>query len=161
MTAATRAQLIWTEPHAFIQAAAFAAAKKTPDGKDGNPRFEIAEAGGRKTITVEIYGNLYKATLGPMPAERPMRIETDLKVAGGTKPFVATFTDWRASDKPDDGFNPVVGQNVLDKFHNGTYWPSTITWELGGAKVLEVTLTEGWANPYVVFPDPELLARAQ
>jgi hypothetical protein len=159
--ATTRAQLIWTEPHAFIQAAAFAAARKTPDGKDGNPRFEIGEEGGRRTITVEIYGNLYKATLGPAPAERPLRIETDLKVAGGTKKFIATFTDWRASDKPDDGFNPVIGSNVLDKFHNGTYWPSTITWELGGAKVLEVTLSEGWANPYIVFPDPELLARVQ
>jgi hypothetical protein len=159
--AATRAQLIWTEPHAFIQAAAFASAKRLPDGKAGTPMFAIGQEGGRKTITVEIYGNIYKATLEPAPAERPIRIETDLKLPGGTKKFVATFADWRAGDKPDEGFNFAVGPNVLDKFHNGTYWPSTITWELGGAKVLEVTLTEGWGNPYVIFPEPELVAKAQ
>jgi hypothetical protein len=26
--------------------------------------------------------------------------------------------------------------------------------------VLDISVTEGWSNPYVVFPEPELLARA-
>jgi hypothetical protein len=36
-----------------------------------------------------------------------------------------------------------------------------VTHEVDGMKVLDLTITEGWANPYVVFPDPELLAKAQ
>ena len=52
------------------------------------------------------------------------------------------------------------GKEALDKYHSGTYWPSHITHELDGVKVLDLTMSEGWANPYVVFPDPELLARA-
>ena len=49
----------------------------------------------------------------------------------------------------------------MDKYHSGTYWPSRVTHEVDGTKVLDLTITEGWANPYVVFPDPELLAKAQ
>jgi hypothetical protein len=26
--------------------------------------------------------------------------------------------------------------------------------------VLDITVTEGWSNPYVIFPEPELLAKA-
>ena len=64
-------------------------------------------------------------------------------------------------EKPDAGFGSSEGKEALDKYHSGTYCPSRVTHELDGVKVLDLTITEGWANPYVVFPDPELLAKAQ
>ena len=158
--AAFRNQLMWAEPHAFLMAAAYASAKQTPNGKPGTPKFEVGKDGALDTVTVEIGGTTYKGTMEPAPGGRPAKIEADFKIGGATKKFVATFTDWRAGEKPDLGFSNAFG-NSLDKFHNGTYWPSKMTWELGGAKVLDVTLTEGWGNPYMIFPDPELLAKAQ
>jgi hypothetical protein len=48
-----------------------------------------------------------------------------------------------------------------DRFHSGTYWPSHVIHDVDRTKVLDIAVTEGWANPYQVFPDPELLAKAQ
>jgi hypothetical protein len=157
---AYRSQLMWLSPHAFLHAAAFASAKKCLDGKACNTPVKVAQDGGRTTIEVEVNGTSYKATLGA--DKRPERIEAMVTMpGGGTKKLVASYADYRTGEKPDAGFGLAEGKEALDKYHSGTYWPSGITHELDGVKVLDLTISEGWANPYVVFPDPELLAKAQ
>jgi hypothetical protein len=158
--AAYRAQAIWLSPHAFLHAAAFASGKKCLDGKACNTPVKVAQEGGRTVVEVEVNGTTYKATMGT--DKRPERIETMVKMSGGaSKKLTAIYADYRTGEKPDAGFGLAEGKDALDKYHSGTYWPSRITHELDGMKVLDLTITEGWANPYVVFPDPELLAKAQ
>jgi hypothetical protein len=158
--AAYRSQLMWLSPHAFVHAAAFASGKKCLDGKACTTPVKVAQDGGRTTIEVDVNGTSYKATLGA--DKRPERIEAMVTMpGGGTKRLVASYADYRTGEKPDAGFGLAEGKEALDKYHSGTYWPSRITHELDGVKVLDLTISEGWANPYVVFPDPELLAKAQ
>jgi hypothetical protein len=158
--AAHRAQLMWLQPHAFLHAAAFASGKKCLDGKACTTPIKIAQEGGKTVIEVDVNGRSYKATLGA--DKRPERIETILTMpGGGTKRIAAIFADYRAGAKPDAGFSNAEGKDALDRFHSGTYWPSRLVHELEGTKVLELTVTEGWANPYQVFPEPELLAKSQ
>jgi hypothetical protein len=52
-----------------------------------------------------------------------------------------------------------TGAKALDKFHSGVYWPEKITWDLDGTRVLDLTVTEGWNNPYTAYLDPEVLAQ--
>ena len=158
--AAYRSQLMWLSPHAFVHAAAFASGKKCLDGKVCNTPVKVTQDGGRTAIEVEVNGTTYKATLGA--DKRPERIEAMVTMpGGGSKKLVASYADYRTGEKPDAGFGLAEGKEALDKYHSGTYWPSRVTHELDGMKVLDVTISEGWANPYVVFPDPELLAKAQ
>jgi hypothetical protein len=155
-----RSQLMWLSPHAFVHAAAFASAKKCLDGKACNTPVKVTQDGGRTAIEVEVNGTSYKATLGA--DKRPERIEAMVTMpGGGSKKLVASYADYRTGEKPDAGFGLAEGKEALDKYHSGTYWPSRVTHEVDGMKVLDLTITEGWANPYVVFPDPELLAKAQ
>jgi len=158
--ASYRAQMMWLQPHAFMHAAAFASGKKCLDGKACTPPLKIGTEGGKTVIEIEVNGRAYKATLGA--DKRPERIEAMVAQPGGaSKKVVATFVDYRTGEKPDAGFGLAEGKNALDKFHSGTYWPSRLSHEVDGVKVLDLTLTEGWANPYQVFPDPELLAKGQ
>jgi hypothetical protein len=158
--AAYRAQVMWVSPHAFLHAAAFASGKKCLDGKACTTPFKVAQEGGRTVVDVEVNGVTYKATMGT--DKRPERIEAMVKMPGGaSKKLVASYADYRTGEKPDAGFGNADGKDALDRFHSGTYWPSRITHELDGMKVLDLTITEGWANPYAIFPDPELLAKAQ
>ena len=158
--AAYRSQLMWLSPHAFMHAAAFASAKKCLDGKVCNTPVKVTQDDGRTTIEVDVSGTTYKATLGA--DKRPERIEAMVTMpGGGSKKLTASYADYRTGEKPDAGFGLAEGKEALDKYHSGTYWPSRITHELDGKKVLDLTITQGWANPYVVFPDPELLAKAQ
>jgi len=155
-----RAQLMWLSPHAFVHAAAFASAKKCLDGKACNTPVKVTQDDGRTTIEVDVNGTTYKATLGA--DKRPERIEAMVTMpGGGSKKLTASYADYRTGEKPDAGFGLAEGKEALDKYHSGTYWPSRITHELDGKKVLDLTISEGWANPYVVFPDPKLLAKAQ
>jgi len=158
--AAYRAQMMWLSPHAFVHAAAFASAKKCLDGKACTTPIKVAQDNGRTVIEVEINGVTYKGTMGA--DKRPERIEAMVKMPGGaTKKLVATYAEYRTGEKPDAGFGLAEGKEALDKYHSGTYWPSRVTHEVDGVKVLDLTISEGWANPYTVFPDPELLAKAQ
>ena len=158
--AAYRSQLMWLAPHAFVHAAAFASAKKCLDGKACNTPVKVTQDGGRTAIEIEVNGTTYKATLGA--DKRPERIEAMVTMpGGGSKKLTASYADYRTGEKPDAGFGLAEGKEALDKYHSGTYWPSRVTHEVDGMKVLDLTITEGWANPYVVFPDPELLAKAQ
>jgi hypothetical protein len=52
-----------------------------------------------------------------------------------------------------------LGAEALDKFHNGTYWPSRVTMEIDGTKVLDVLVTAGYSNPYSIYPSPAELAK--
>jgi len=158
--AAYRAQVMWLSPHAFLHAAAFASGKKCLDGKACNTPVKVAQEGGRTVVDVEVNGVTYKATMAT--DKRPERIEAMVKMPGGaSKKLTASYADYRTGEKPDAGFGLAEGKDALDKYHSGTYWPSRITHELDGMKVLDLTISEGWANPYAVFPDPELLAKAQ
>lgn len=156
---ALRAQMMWLEPLPFLHAAAFASAKKCMDGKPCTTPLKISMADGKAVVELEINGHAYKATMGA--DKRPEHIETMITLSGGAaKKIVATFTEYRTGEKPDAGFGTSYG-DALDRFHSGTYWPSHIVRDLDGNKVLDLTLADGWANPYQVFPDPELLAKAQ
>jgi len=155
-----RAQMMWLSPHAFIHAAAYASAKKCLDGKACTTPITIAQEGGKTVIETQINDHAYKATLGA--DKRPERIETMIALPGGaSKKIAATYADYRTGEAPDAGFGTSYGKEALDRYHSGTYWPSLLAHEIDGNKVLDLAITEGWANPYQVFPDPELLAKGQ
>jgi hypothetical protein len=150
--AAFRAQSIWLTPHGAIHAATFASAKKCLDGKDCDVPIQIAKADGKTVITTAVNGQSYKTTLNS--DNRPERVETEIKLPSGVpKKIVATYSEYRNGHS--------MGQEALDKFHSGTYWPGRMVQEIDGVKVLDITITEGWSNPYVIFPEPELLAKAK
>ncbi len=150
--ASYRAQAIWLMPHAAIHAAVFASAKKCLDGKACNVPLQIAKEDGKTILTTSINGQPYKTTLGS--DNRPERVETTIAMpGGGSKKVVSMYSGYRNGQS--------LGQTALDKFHTGTYWPGRIIQEIDGAKVLDITLTEGWSNPYQIFPEPELLAKGK
>jgi hypothetical protein len=150
--AAYRAQSIWLTPHGAIHAATFASAKKCLDGKDCDVPLTIAKEDGKTVITTSVNGVPYKTTLNA--ENRPERVESTITLPSGqAKKIVATYSDYRNGHS--------MGQEALDKFHSGTYWPGRMVQEIDGAKVLDITMTEGWSNPFVIFPEPELLAKAK
>ena len=151
-SAAYRAQAIWLMPHAAIHAAVFASAKKCLDGKACETPLQIAQEDGKTVLTTSINGQSYKTTLGS--DNRPERVEATIAMPGGaSKKVVSMYSGYRNGQS--------LGATALDKFHTGTYWPGRIVQEIDGAKVLDITLTEGWSNPYQIFPEPELLAKGK
>jgi len=147
-----RAQAIWLMPHAAIHAAAFASAKKCLDGKPCEVPLAITKEDGKTVLTTSVNGVSYKTTLNS--DNRPERVEATIAMPGGApKKVVATYSGYRNGQS--------LGQQALDKFHTGTYWPGRIVHEIDGTKVLDITMTEGWSNPYMIFPEPELLAKAK
>jgi hypothetical protein len=140
---------MWLEPHAIVHAAAFALGGRCPDNRmcTDLPKPAVAQEGGKSVFNVTVEGNVYKVTLGP--DLRPARVETTV----GGKLYAANYFGYRNGTS--------LGQEALDKMHNGTYWPSRVTMEVGGAKVLDVIVSAGWSNPYSIYPDPDLLAKAQ
>jgi hypothetical protein len=150
--AAYRAQVIWLMPHAAIHAAAFASARKCLDGRPCDVPLQIAKEDGKTVLTTSVNGQSYKTTLGA--DNRPERVEATITMPGGaSKKVVSMYSGYRNGQS--------LGQQALDKFHSGTYWPGRIVQEIDGAKVLDIAVTEGWSNPYVIFPEPELLAKAK
>jgi hypothetical protein len=150
--AAFRAQMIWLTPHGAIHAAAFASAKKCLDGKDCDVPIRVGNEDGKTVITVSVNDRSYKTTLGA--DNRPERVEAVITMPGGTpRKIVAIYSGYRNGQS--------MGGEALDKFHSGTYWPGHIVQEIDGIKVLDIAMSEGWSNPYVIFPEPELLAKAK
>jgi hypothetical protein len=150
--AAYRAQAIWLMPHAAIHAAVFASAKKCLDGKPCDVPLQIGKEDGKTVLTTSVNGVSYKTTLGA--DNRPERVEATITLPGAaSKKVVSSYSGYRNGQS--------LGQTALDKFHSGTYWPGRIVQEIDGAKVLDITITEGWSNPYQIFPEPELLAKAK
>jgi len=150
--AAYRAQAMWLMPHAAIHAAVFASAKKCLDGKTCDVPLQVAKENGKTVLTTAVNGISYQTTLDAN--NRPERVEATIALPGGTsKKVVSTYSAYSNGQS--------LGQTALDKFHTGTYWPGRIVQEIDGAKVLDITLTQGWSNPYQIFPEPELLAKAR
>jgi hypothetical protein len=141
--------LMWMEPHAFLHAAVFEANKKTPDNKaSSDPAPTVGkDAAGKVTIAATIEGNVYTATLGP--DQRPAKIVASI----GGHTYEADYFGYRNGTS--------LGQEALDKMHNGTYWPSRIVQQIDGKTVLDVITTAGWTNPYSIYPDPTQLAKEQ
>ena len=146
---AARRAMMWLEPHAIIHVAIYAANGKCPDNKDCKdlPMPKVTQDGGKSVINVTVEGNVYKVTLGP--DQRPARVET----TQGGHTYAANYFGYRNGTS--------LGQEALDKMHNGTYWPSRVTQEVDGKKVVDVIVSAGWSNPYSIYPDPEVLAKAQ
>ncbi len=151
--AAIRKVFMWLEPHAALQAASFAWVKRCPDGKQCNdlPQPTIAQENGKTVITTQVQGNTYKITLGP--DMRPARVETQTMIGGKSMTLASNYFGYRNGQS--------IGKDALDKMHNGTFWPSRVTQEIDGKKVLDVIVDAGWTNPYTAYPDPESLAQAQ
>jgi hypothetical protein len=150
--AAYRAQAIWLMPHAAVHAAAFASAKKCLDGKPCEVPLQVTKEDGKTVFVTSVNGQSYKTTLGA--DNRPEKVEATIAMpGGGSKKVVSTYSGYRNGQS--------LGQQALDKFHSGTYWPGRIVQEIDGTKVLDITVSEGWSNPYVIFPEPELLAKAK
>jgi hypothetical protein len=129
-----RLQQIWLTPHGIIRAAVEAEA-----ARPGSVR--VSSAGGKTTLTVEVNGTPITATLDA--DNRPERVELaiDHPVLGRTQ-LAASYTGYK--DWP-----------ILD-----VYFPSRIVHTLGDEISLDLTITEFFQNPYVVFPTPEQLARS-
>jgi hypothetical protein len=150
--AAYRAQAMWLMPHAAIHAAVFASAKKCLDGKTCDVPLQVAKEEGKTVLTTSVNGVSYKTTLGA--DNRPERVEAMIMLpSGASKKVVSIYSGYRNGQS--------LGQTALDKFHTGTFWPGRIVQEIDGAKVLDISLTEGWSNPYQIFPEPELLAKGR
>jgi hypothetical protein len=145
---AIRRIMMWLDPHAVITAAAFAAHGQCADGTTcSQPKPTVTTANGQTVISVTIEGNLYKVTLGP--DARPAKVET---TANGHT-YSASYFGYRNGTS--------LGQEALDKMHNGTYWPSRVTQSIDGMNVLDVIVTAGWSDPYTAYPTPEQLATEQ
>ena len=160
--AALRSQLVWFEPHAFITAAAFASDKKCllDTAKACSNAVSVGQENGKTVITVEMDGTTYKGTVDAK--NRIASVEGTIKLPGGAaKKLVATYGPWRSGEKIEVPHDPDYGKNSMDQFHNGNYFPEKITWDLDGTRVLDLAITAGWGNPYTVYPEPELLAKAQ
>lgn len=161
--AALRAQMVWLQPHAFFTQVAFAAGKKclAEAVKPCSTTYSTSEEGGKAVLSVDINGRTYKGTLDAK--KRIGSIETTLSLPGGPKRILASFTGWRtgAADTTNAKDLAAEGDAALDKFHNGIFWPEKITYEIDGTKVLDITISGGWGNPYTVYPEPELIAQAQ
>ncbi len=131
---AARLRQIWLTPHGIIRAAVEAEAARPGS-------VSVGSAGGKTTLTVEVDGTPMTATLND--DNRPERVELtiDHPVLGPTQ-LAASYTGYM--DWP-----------ILD-----VYFPSSIVHTLGDEVSLDLTVTEFFQNPYVVFPTPEQLARS-
>ncbi len=160
-----RADLLWLQPHMFISHVAFAAAKKcmTAEVKACDVKWSKGEENGRLFFTVEINGQTYKGTLDANKRLASIEAKLTLPSGGGPKSIVAKYSGWRTGEGDTNEAKNLAayGDKSLDKFHNGTFWPEFIVYELEGQKVLDLKVSEGWNNPYTIFPEPELLAKAQ
>jgi len=158
--AAVRAQLQLFQPQVFITAAAFASGKQcfTMETKEcADATATVSQEGGKTVITLNRDGNTYKGTVSA--TNRIASIEGTVKLPSGTKRLLANYPSWRAGEKAEVPHDVATGANALDKFHSGVYWPEKITWDLDGTRVLDLTVTEGWNNPYTAYLDPEVLAQ--
>jgi hypothetical protein len=127
--AARRLRQIWLTPHGVITAAVHDPSAVTLGSRDGHT-----------TLTVDIDGVLVTATLDSDSRPASVEMMVDHPVLGPTL-LEAAYSDY-------------VDWPLLD-----VYFPSRIVHRLGGETTLDLTVTEFFQNPYVVFPTPELLRR--
>lgn len=127
---AERLRQIHLTPHGVIRAAV-----ENPDA------VTISSEAARTVITVEIDGQAYRAVLDDN--YRPERVETTI-------------------DHPRLGrtVHSATYSNYIDWPKLDVYFPSRIVHNIGDETTLDLTVTEFYQNPYVVFPTPELLNRS-
>ena len=125
-----RLRQIWLTPQGVITAAV-----NNPDA------VTVGSRAGQTTLTVEIDGTPVTATLDENSRPASVEIMIDHPVLGQTL-LEAEYTDY-------------VDWPILD-----VYFPSRIVHRLGGETTLDITVTEFYQNPYVVFPTPEQLSRS-
>ena len=125
-----RLEQIWLTPHGFMTAAVH------------NPEaVTVGSREGRTTLTVEIDGTPVAATLDENFRPASVAMTIDHPVLGDTQ-LEATYADY-------------IDWQLLDVF-----FPSHIVHQVGGETTLDMTVTEFFQNPYVVFPTPEQLSRS-
>ncbi len=131
--AAERLQQIWLTPHGAVRAAVDAEAARPGSVTVGSER-------GRPTLSVTV--DDIPLTIVLDENDRPARVTAriDHPLLGRTE-LVATYSDYR-------------DWQALD-----VYFPSHIVQTLDGETSLDLTVTEFFQNPYVIFPTPEQLAR--
>lgn len=172
--AAFREQSIWFWPHAFARAAAYAEQGRCTDGTECTVEFTLTENGDDRMISVEIQGITYVATLDA--DFRPATISARIDVPNvGEAEYVAHYSGYRnglglgttgeeiafdnlRSLEASSDVGAARGLGVLDKYHTGAYIPGEVRHEVNGEVVLDLTITEGWPNAFMIFPTPELLA---
>jgi len=125
-----RQRQIWMTPHGVIRAAV-----------DNPGAVTVGSQSGRTTLTVDIDGTPVTATLDENSRPATVEMMIDHPVLGQTL-AEAEYTDY-------------VDWPILD-----VYFPSRIVHRLGGETTLDITVTEFFQNPYVVFPTPEQLSRS-
>lgn len=125
-----RSRQIWLTPHGVITAAVH--------DRDSTV---LGSRAGRTTLTIEIDGTPVTATLDDESRPASVEMPIDHPVLGPTL-LEASYMDY-------------VDWPILD-----VYFPSRIVQRLGGETTLDVTVTEFFQNPYVVFPTPEQLSRS-
>jgi hypothetical protein len=132
--AAERLRQIWLTPHGIIRAAV--------DAEAANPgSVTVGSEDGRTTLSVTVDGTPMTAVLDADNRPERVTMMIDHPVLGRT-PLTAHYSgylDWQ----------------ILD-----VYFPSRIVQTLGDETTLDLTITEFYQNPYVVFPTPEQLARS-
>jgi len=131
--AAERLQQIWLTPHGIVRAAV--------DAEAANPgAVTVGTERGRSTLTVTVNGIAMTAVLDAN--NRPERVTAaiDHPVLGRTD-LTATYSDY-------------IDWQALD-----VYFPKRIVQTLDGETSLDLTVSEFFQNPYVIFPTPEQLAR--
>ncbi len=139
-----------------------------PDGKACTTTFSIDG----NVITVAVAGATYKAT---MDADgRPGKIEARINVPGvGEADYVAEYGGYHNGQglaATGEAVGIVVGEltaaadtgksrgeGVIDKFHTGAYFPTELKHSVNGTPVLQLEVTEGWPNAFMIFPTPEQL----
>ena len=125
-----RLEQIWLTPHGFMTAAVRNQEAVTVGSREGHT-----------TLTVEIDGTPVTATLDENSRPATVEMAIDHPVLGETR-LEAAYADY-------------VDWPILDVF-----FPSGIAHRLGGETTLDLTVTEFFQNPYVVFPTPEQLGRS-
>ena len=116
-----RLRQIWLTPHGVIRAAA-----------DNPDAVTIGSDGGQTILTVAVDGQSYRAVLDSN--HRPERVETTIEHPRlGTTVHAATYSDY-------------IDWPILD-----VYFPSRIVQTVGDETTLDLTVTDFYQNPYVVF----------
>ncbi len=125
-----RLQQVWLTPHGVITAAVHNADSVT-----------IGNDSGQTVLSVEIDGMPISATLDENSRPAIVEMTIDHPSLGETV-LEAEYTDY-------------IDWPILD-----VYFPSRIVHRLGGEVVLDMTVSDFYQNPYVIFPTPELLSRS-
>ena len=126
----SRLNQIWLTPHGVMTAAVHNPEAVTLGSRDGQTTLTVPIDGAPVTVTLD--DNARPATV-EMTVDDPVLGETLLEAE------YSDYIDWA----------------ILD-----VYFPSRIVQRLGGETSLELTVTEFFQNPYVVFPTPEQLSRS-